>query len=769
MNAPNPTRGARMKKQETTYSEIKGLITDVNINVNPGNPTFQNFYKTPIGKLAKRKGWINPYYWYNEGVGNRTSSWGVNNGKDVGNIKIDYTRLVSGAGGYPDTATFHYKSFKDKLLVQTGETIAGEWQYIIQNKIVNNTNELWAARTGHTRGQVTPYIKKISSETQWTGRGNTKFIDTPDHVYIFNDFQDGQTTRNVLKYKYDKDNINGNYDLDECDEVQIDSNLKCGASNGNDWIINAEIKSFDAATVPGTIYTGIGIGKYNYIFLPVYNTGAVGDPIFRDQLNIVNGVVTSKKSYYQTVKIPGPVNTKYGVSFKCKFIANPFIIGINIYRTKNIELLNAETEKYYFVGFATKPLYTTTTATGSAELVFGKSMYYSSTTSNFYGDVSNDDALGNQIFQTFPINLDAPLRASCGCYAQNRLFVAGDRRHIENVFFSEPDKTDLFINVGYTLELVSGENEVKTIIEVGIIICVFLKHSIYILRPTSDPDVPFIKELLSPTVGCDSLNSACTLDTICYFIFNNKLWAINEYGQYKEISAAINTLFKDKDDTSEIILKPNASDRYIKIMFRKSDGDAVNIDYYPIHDFFTEQTGDKDIYTVSGVNATLVSQDDRYKLVNYEQIPDLNEEWGVDIDGNIVKRGTDYQDVSVGSDKVTWLNYTADSILAIKTYPINAVLEKPWAFSATVKANCVVIYGTGPIDVASAKDGEEFSEYKTYTMTRTGITIPLNLVGHIISVRLRHTANTDIDYDFMKLVYTPFTSVDVTNDVAGGE
>jgi hypothetical protein len=766
-----------MKKQETTYSEIKGLITDVNINVNPGNPTFQNFYKTPIGKLAKRKGWN--LYWR---VLSTYGDYYMEQGKDNGNIIIDYDRLTSGTGGYPDTATFHVKKYNGSLNTANGETYAKDYTIFLRNKIVNDNNELWRYLYA---SDLTPNDKKISDT--WEGRGNKKFIETPDHVYIINDYQNGITTQNVLKYKYNR--ISMLHD-DVTKEVKIGSNFKSNDGGAVDWEIRAETKRYTHA-IPADAddsippLKSIEAGTYHYMFLPVYNTGAVGDPIFIEYANTNETyssgyyASTPEGAYISPVTITrAPIGSYNAVAFYCKDITDPFISFIKIYRTKNLTSSTATAAsktKFYFVGQAAVPQPYHDGREHQLEISNAK--YYSATVSLFYGDNLPDSELGTDyLTASDPFNKNASMRASCGCYAQNRLFLAGDRRYPANIFLSELDKTDLFILSPYTMPLASLGNETVAIENVGTNIFVFQKNSFYILRPTSDADVPYIVELVSPSVGCDSLNSITVLDNIAYFMFNNKLWALNEFSQFKEISGTINTQLDDIDtaNPAEVILKTNTFDRYIKIMYRKADGDAVNIDYYPIHDLSTEQTGDKDIYTKSGTMdedqeiLNLNIQTDNYKLVNYEQLS-TGQEWGVEIDGNIVIRTSDWEDTFVGKAKTRWLNYIADSTAATNLYSVNAVLEKPWAFSATVKANCVVIYGTGPIDVASAKDGGAFSAYKTYTMTRTGVTIPLNLVGHIISVRLRHTANTDIDYDFMKLVYTPYSSVDVTNDVSGGE
>ena len=591
---------------------------------------------------------------------------------------------------------------------------------------------------------------------------NFKFIETPDHVYIINDYHKGTVSGTVYKYKYNKDS--------KPDDI--------------DYILNISMspEMYVESTITDSGSNNSIVSKYRYRIIPVYNTSSEG---YWDKESV------STQDFYTEVDIK---KSEQVVSLYIVPVLDPFILGYKIYRTKykttiipartvHVGLTNKlypesyeakiQVEDFYFLAYVIRP--DNRTSTGLHRIYVDKNM--------------NNDQLGEAFAGVKPVNYTwhGSMKANpsviqekkylpgygmlctCGLYAQNRCFAGGDGRYPSTGFVSELDKSDYYGAFLYAFDLASLENRQTTIQEVGNNIYWFLKNSMYVLKPTSDALVPYTKELVSPTVGCDSLNSACVLEGICYFIFNNKLWAINEFSQYKEISTAINTQLDDKSAGSEIILKANASERYIKIMYRNMSNEAVNIDYYPVHDIFSEQTGDKDIYTVSGSTATLVSQDDRYKLVNYEQLPDLNEEWGVDIDGNLIKRGTDYQDASVGGDKVTWINYTADSTAAVKTYPVNAVLEKPWAFSATVKANCVVIYGTGNIDVASATDGGAFSAYRTYTMTRTGVTIPLTLVGHIISVRLRHTANTDIDYDFMKLVYTPYSSVDVTNDVSGGE
>jgi hypothetical protein len=743
-----------MRKQTADYKQIRGWVTDKNINDNVGNPTFQNFTLTPIGKLTKRKGW-SVVTAYNE------------TGKDNSNLKIDFDRLTTGSQGYPDIQTFHYRSFKDTLTDQYGVNAGFTWQYTLRNKVVNNVNGLWAKRTGKHFLGLTTSDKQITTTAQWNGKGNTKFIETPDHVYIVNDYKEGNTSRDVLKYGYDKNNLGVLYP-DTCYDTSIGNNLKVKANPTiTDWVVRAEKKTY-TGTAQNAPKRSLPVGVYEYLFLPVYNTGSIGEPIFMDYAgkNAYDiNVFQPTNAWTQTIRVDTPdtttTGTFVGVALYGKIINNPFITHIRIYRTKN-RLVAGNINKFYFLYQVAKP----NNFIAEQNLAVSEIQYTNTTGPVLYLDTLLDTELSGDVLEPLGIiNNAVSMRASCGCYAQNRMFLGGDRRYPSVGFVSALDKTDSFL-IEYAFELFNSENEQTTIQSVGNNIYWFSKNSIYVLKPNNDVDVPYTKELISPTVGCDSLNSACVLEGICYFIFNNRLWALNEYGQYKEISAAINTQIVN--NASEIVLKPNASERYVKIMFRNTSGEAVNIDYYPIHDLFAEQTGDKDIYTINGATAELSTQDDRYKLVNYEQIPDLSEEWGVDIDGNIVKRASDYQDTSVGSDKVTWLNYTADNTGAVKTYPVNGILEKPFVFNSRVRLNSVILFGSGSIDMAYKVDNGAYGSYRTYTMTRTGTECPLNGVGSIHSIKLRHTANSDVDYDFMKVKWTSQTNVDISNNVDAG-
>lgn len=747
-----------MKKQTAEYKNIKGLVSDVNLNNNVGNPKFENFSLTPIGKLTKRKGW---------GVVTAYSE----TGKDNSNIKIDFNRIDTGAGGYPDINTFHYRSFKDTLTDQYGVNAGFAWQYTLRNKVVNNVNGLWAKRTGKHFLGLTTSDKQITTTAQWNGKGNTKFIETPDHVYIVNDYKEGNLTKDVLKYSYDKFNVGVLYN-DTCYDTSISSNLKTKElPTITDWVVRVEKKVYTNTVNPAP-KKSLPIGKYMYMFLPVYNTGTIGEPLFDKYYKTEVGGDASTQitgAYTQTIVIAAsdttPGTGKYvAAAIYGKPITNPFIKNIRVYRTKNL-ITESNINKFYFIGQVAKA----TNWISEQNLEIAPEQYYSTSVPAFYGDTMQDSELGEDYIQARGIlNSNVSMRASCGCYAHNRLFLGGDRRYPQMGFVSTLDKTDEFYLAPYTFELFNSENEQTTIQEVANSIYWFSKNSLYVLRPTLDVDVPFTKELVSPTVGCDSLNSACVLEGICYFIFNNKLWALDAFGQYKEISTAVNTQLANKASSAEIILKVNASDRYIKIMYRDTNNEAVNIDYYPVQDLFNSQTGDKDIYSINGATAELQSQDDRYKLVNYEQIPDLGEEWGVDIDGNIVKRGTDYIDTSVGSDKVTWINYTADNTLAAKSYPVNGILEKPFVFSSRVRFNSVILFGLGTIEMAYKVDNGSYGAYRTYTMTRTGTECPLNGVGSIHSIKLRHSANSDIDFDFMKVKWTAQTNVDISNNVDAG-
>lgn len=743
-----------MKKQTAEYKDIKGLLTDVNINNNVGNPTFDNLSLTPIGKLTKRKGWT----WYKQYEEDY---------RDIANLKIDYDRLSTGSQGYPNPSVFHYRGFKDTYLEQSQGRISGEWSYKLYAKIYLNEGGLWARRDGDSFSNIN-LPKRITTNAQFDGRGNIKFVESPKHVYIVNDFKDGENSKDILKYSYDKYNVGVLYE-DKCYNTSIGSNLITrNYPTQTKWQVRAELKQYKD-TVGDAPKKSIPVGIYEYLFLPVYNTGSIGDPIFKSYSNSwdVKNIYVPEGAYTQQIAVPTPTipGTYNSIAFYALPIKDPFITHIRIYRTKNLAGKPENINKFYFCYQVAKPSINYEINLNVSNI----SYYYTNPAEIFYADVLQDSELsGDTLVEKLLSNRNASMRGTCACYAQNRLFVGGDRRYVSSGFVSELDKSDSFGALIYNFELASNNNEQTSIEEVGNNIYWFLQHSLYVLRPTSDTDIPYTKELISPTVGCDSLNSSCVLDNICYFIFNEKLWALNEFGQYKEISAAVNTQLTGKATGSEIVLRANASERFIKIMYRTSLGEAVNIDYYPVLDLYRKHVGKKDIYGISGSTAVLESGNEHYQLINYQHVPDLGESWGVDIDGNIVKETTDYQDTSLGNQKVTWNDYTADSTAAIRTYSVDGIMEKPFVFNSRVRFNSVVLFGSGDIDFAYKVDNGSYSDYKTVTMTRTGVEIPLNGVGTIHSIKLRHTANSDIDYDYMRVKWTAQTSVDISNNVDTG-
>jgi hypothetical protein len=752
-----------MKKQTADYKQIKGLVTDVNPTVNPGCPTFQNFSLTPIGKLTKRKGWSvlrNPL---DVLTGNYTEP-----DRDYSNLSIDYSRLSTGVEGYPNTQVFHCKPH---TVITNG--VAVTYRDVLYHKLVNKDSTLWRVRYDSNNNIIDNLqISLVSGDAkQFEGVLKIKFIETNDMVLIIdaNHVVTNGKKGYIWKYAYNKNS--GQFDTDRIHNLMVFSSIYAEATQYT--VLPPMITDINQ-----TETTGLALGTYEYVVLPVYNTGTIGQ-FNKDSVN---------KPIKIELKLTGlqlQNHAKACVTLSVYSQYNPYITHYRVYRSKLNKTIHDDGA--YFVCQIAKPNDLTnpgvliplknsdsplnitdmgTVEVGIADLSLGSRMedipflntYNASPALSFY-----------ETRKTLDFNV------SCGCFAHNRLILGYGNK----VYLSLLDKID---SIDGSLTWIcptatENENNVEVIEQIGNNVFVWLRNSgIYVMKPTNDADVPFNYELVSLTTGCDSLNSICVLENIAYFIFNNRLWAMNEYGQCKEISAAINTLLDDKNSTAEIILKPNASERYIKIMYRNTLDEAVNIDYYPVQDIFTEQTGDKDIYIRSGAIdgatgkeiATLTAKYDRYKLVNYEQVPEINEEWGVDIDGNIVKRNLTYTDTAIGDQKSVWNNYLANDFSGVRNYVVNGIMEKPFVFNSRVRFNSVILFGEGVIEMAYKVDNGSYGDYRTYTMVRTGTECPLNGVGSIHSIKIRHSANTDIDLDFIKVKWTAQTNVNISNNVDGG-
>ena len=753
-----------MRKQTAEYKDIKGLVTDVNINNNVGNPTFNNFSLTTIGKLTKRKGWENVLN-YNE------------EGKDNTNLKIDFDRLSTGTGGYPLIGVFHIRRGAQ---VGYGPTI--EYFDILHYKMVNNIGEIWRTRLNLNNYSVM-LSKKISLDNQFLNVKFFRFIETPDQIYIISC---GETGNTVYKYKFYEDTKT--FDVDLIENISISSEI----------YVQAEVINGGSTKSEG--------GKYKYKVIPVYNTSSSG------YINIMD-----KPEYYAEANI---VSVVQSVKLKIYGSYDPHVIGYKIYRTKaNIPAKPAKTpppfapwkkttwewllydsvgrpavisNDYYFLGYYPKPN-NSIEPLNMIDLVDpSKSVTISGTTHYLTETNITDSNIGDMYSGTLPVNyyrhntskpypatkyvptIAAPgigMCATCGCYAQNRLFIAGHNKYPNLVFVSALDQTDNFQELIYSMDGANDKNSAASIECVGQTIYVWLRNNgLYALRPTASADVPYVIEIKANDTGCDGLNATCVMGDIAYYLWQNKLYALNEFGQYKEISAAINTLLAQKKEGTEAVIKANTTEKYVKIMFLNDDNEAVNIDYYPEKDMYRSYVGKKDIYEINGNTAELKAGAEHYQLVNFLHIPDVKQSWGVDADGNIVKEKDNYVDTSIGSDKVTWLNYTADNTNAVKNYPVEGILEKPFVFNSRVRFNSITLYGDGDIDIAYRVDTGEWTEYKTVTMTRAGVEVYYNGVGTIHSIRLRHTANSDIDFDYAKIKWTAQTNVDIANNTeAGGD
>jgi hypothetical protein len=749
-----------------------GYVKDFPDTLNPGFKTFKNWIISVTGKLTKAFGWsvVLPY---------------DETGKDCGNLSIDFGR--TGFDGYPSISTFHCKPF-----VTTVGGVEVTYRDVLYHKIVNNINEIWRTRYGPPDIVQNPIIesKKISVDGQFQGKCNIRFVESPDHVYIINDYVSGTVSGTVYKYKYAKDLKQ--YDADLIQNVSISAAVET-------WAVKTANSSTDSI-----------LGNYLYSVVPVYNTSSEGAMVAREkETDLVFNAI------YVNID-----NKKLSVTLEVQSSYNPFIIGYKVYRTKVNAVVatvykNSDNpfdmqkqsvyqapvppnKEFYFLGYFPRPNNSINSVNPANRIKLTHEVKSEGVTYNITENNINDKSLGSILNILQPVNLVIEsilttdgynpsksfldsgygMLCTCGTYADDSMFLGGDARYPKKLFKSEFGKSDTFGSVIYDIKYASLENMQTAIEQVGGNMFVWCKNGGLVkLSPTQSADVPYIVEPLGDGIGCDSINSIAVIGKMAMFVFKNKLYLMNEFGacattadgSWKEISGGINSILATA--TSEIVLKTNNKDNYVKIMFRTASL-PINIDFYPTLGVWIEHTGKKDIYNKYGVLASLSSASERYGLVNYNYLPDVNEEWGVDVDGNIVKRQDTFINTSVGSDKTQWLNCSTSAI-AIKDYNVVSTLERSLHFNAKIYINKIIFYGTSLIKYDYALDTGVYvfaavNETREITMVMTGYEIAINQHTNLLLLKMIHDTAAEIDFDYIEIVYNGTQKITVKNTVGAG-
>lgn len=785
-------------KQTLTIKEFKpGYVSagDFPDTLNPGYKTFKNFLIDSVGNVLKPHGWKNIIN-YDE------------TGKDNGNIAIDYSRLTTGSGGYPRTDVFYCKNYASIV-----NGVKTEYKDVLMHKIINGINTLW-----HIRLDVNDNVvlqKQISTNGQWKEAGPVKCIETPEQLYIVNSRNKLISSYNILEEKKYKSVV--------CPEQWKGAVWKYNFAVGNRANDVEKLQNISIAN-PNN-FTAYGIkdsnSKYNihlqnrfYVVVPVYNTGTKA-PCGAGLKLLVSPVPLYTQSSDATYKAQQDYINNIGFAqISVPPFYDPYIKYLRVYRTKervqNGINVATETDPYYFCFQMelTAAMQTVQNSTPHRMILYAGSVpEYSSgvngVNKQIISDYLKDTELGSELSNDilfnsfthewndnqFSVNPPATLYddgidffAHAGCYAQNRLFLLDDKF----IYLSDIGKSDGFSLPPYAVKYQNLENPTTAIEEVGQNIFVWNKNGgLTVLRPTQSTDIPYVVEPLDSGIGCDSLNSVCVLNRTAYFIFKNKLYAMNEFGQYQEISQGINSVLAKFDIgyPSEIILKTNNKDGYIKIMFRNawhSPYLPINIDFYPGTGIWVENTGYKDIFLeIGGTNELILTphssgltgiKREQYQLLNYQYLPDTNEEWGVDFDGNVVKRSADYSNVSVGSDKTTWQNFTySGTVTPVKSYPIESVMERGLHFSAKIFVNAIILYGTGNIKYNYALDNKVYqAKTKTVLMKELGAAIHINALTNLLLYKLTHDTAEALQFDFMEIIYNGTHKITIKNTVSAG-
>lgn len=713
-----------------------GWIEDVNYTVNPGYIKLKNAFLNSLGKIQKRMGWALKRMWKQPGLTPGAE----------GNLPLNYSYPVAGSDACARTNFMHIKS---KL--QPDGTMH---KYCLVHRIKNGKNALVKIEFDENGDFVAE--TQIATPEQFKNYGPVKFIETPDMVYIintFNSLSSGTKKGYIWKYAYGL-NINA-----------LDTERIHNISISNSMYATAEILKTSSA--------GLAIGKYYYFVMPEYNTQTVGRGDSATFVVTAASVDITEGSQHAIIKVLSPYD--------------PYIVAYRIYRSKKN---GSALEAPKYLCRVVKPA-NNTNPEQLVELINPTSpIFVISGTNRRVTDMNTtDEQLGSalpmtpflnsykhlwQNFSTYSHGQNPPstvydnqlnLPISCGCFAQNRLILG----YGKNLYFSLPNNSD---SIDGTLTLMpplahETENPLIAIEEVGPYIFCFCKSAIYKLIPTSNTTTPFQLSPVSTSYGCDSLSSITILDNIAYFMFRNKLHAMNAYGQIKEIGGPIASVFETIKNGTDFNISKNDKEKFIRIMFL-TDANSREIDFYPDLNYFVDNAGYRDIFVPeSNTEVDLSVENERYRLTAYEYNHTTGEEWGVTYDGDIVKKDVDYIDKTIASTVTNWQEYDyAGTTQPRNSYPVELLFEKAFSYPERVGFLSFLLYGTGKVYISFSIDGSNvWSKEKLITLTRAGTETLIDAQGFSVILRLRHTENSSLDLDFYALKFNASGKVDFLNKI----
>jgi hypothetical protein len=404
---------------------------------------------------------------------------------------------------------------------------------------------------------------------------------------------------------------------------------------------------------------------------------------------------------------------------------------------------------------------------------------------NTYPFLGVNQSIGDQYVQLFyqEVTTDYLLKPTCGAYIDNRLFINNTNDTL--LYMSEVDNTDgIRADLAYQLSDVTDSNPITAIIGVHKNIFIFTASSIDALRPSSNPDAPYIVQNISHTRGVKHWSSICEVDSMIYFIYDNSIWAMNSQGIMKEVGANIADQLKEATDTIKLTRGEGGS---VNIMFRTSaistspisDYNFKHLVFYPIKQYMTEVIGLRDKFTFDGTQddggyytGELSAEQEDYVIVSgaYNELTDSF--YGVTKYGELVVRDKycDYTNnslvdtVDIWGFNARWYNVGG----LTPSYGVFSEFEKPLFFNTSAILNTIILVGSGIWFCSLSTDNRAYTTVKRHTLGNIDTGILFNSQGKLHKFKARNEEEADIDIQNVSFKVVAQNKVTLANTPSGG-
>ncbi len=571
-----------------------------------------------------------------------------------------------------------------------------------------------------------------------------------------------------------------------------------------------------------------------YTLIPVYASGSVGSLDVR--LNSGKRVILANKTAAgQCTFTASPAGEAYipahafKLSVKDDTVQDPNVIGWELWRTKPINInttvidgtvtypndyapttgtfngkaINYYTQigsdKFYKVGVFLKEQDTIQDGSGIflKERITGEIFYDKLQSTDLIVDYEplgliNECELGeyyNAPNSSVWVDKDTNIKPTCGMVADNCLWV-NNTYDYANVYISMPNQYDTFIpDRVYGIETASPANPVTAFCKLGSSGFAFTRNSITIFRPTGNSEVPYVSQTITTAVGCDANVSITTLDNIAYFMFEGKLWSMDQAGSRMEIGSGNNTELAKATDT--IMLKSNADDGSVRMLYPSGiaygtydngvipaidslDVEYMELIYYPRRKLWATESIErtKPYFTGGALNGKneVVWREDSIDNVfmNYWYIPELSKEIAITKYGEIVTHITGAYYDSLYPDglfrdifpilRVEWDDCISNFTTQVPTkYAYGVVFEaiKPIFFDNRVLLNSIIISGNSTISYSLNADNAGYFNDQDITLDGAiGSEIPLGYQGTLFYWKVRHDDEVQVDITNWSIKFT---------------